>query len=96
MLDYLITDNSKEIYRPHRKFGRYQPFAFAFAKLCDFYLRSDIKTIDGKYLFKDDERYVKRRYPSLESIDHLRCLESKLEDVPDEFVEKQLKPLGWI
>ena len=84
LLDYLITDNSKTIYRPHRKFGRYQPFAFAFAKLCDFYIRSDIKTIDGEYLFDDDVRYVKRRYPSLESIDHLRCVKSKLEDAPNE------------
>lgn len=83
MLDYLITDNSQAIYRPHRKFGRYQPFAFAFAKLCDFYVRSDIKTIEGNYLFDDDNRYVKRRYPSLESIDHLRCVTSKLEDAPN-------------
>ena len=57
MLDYLICDNSSKIYRPHGKFGKYQPFAFAFAELCQFYITNEIKKDDGELLYDGDDRY---------------------------------------
>ena len=82
MLDYLITENNQQIYRPHRKLGRYQPFAFAFAELCEFYISSDVRGDDGELLWVDESRYVKRKYPAKEMTQFMRWLTNKLEDAP--------------
>ncbi len=89
MLDYFITDNSYSMYRPHRKFGRYQPFAFAFAKLCQFYITSEVK-VDGKDLFSEEERYVKNKYPSLQSIVYKNVLRDKLQDAPTKEIRSNI------
>ena len=83
MLDYFITDNSSTMYRPHGKFGRYQPFAFAFAKLCQFYISSDNWGDDETPSEIEEKRYIKGRYPSLELIEYKKLLADKLADAPN-------------
>ena len=83
MLDYFITDNSSSMYRPHGKFGRYQPFAFAFAKLCQFYISSDNWGDAETPSEIEEKRYIKGRYPSLELIDYKKLLADKLADAPN-------------
>ena len=64
MLDWLICDNSAGLKRPHRKYGQYQPFQYAFAELCTFFVKQDYRYKDGGYLFNDDERYVGQEFPA--------------------------------
>ena len=81
MLDYLITDNSQAIKRPHRKFGRYQPFAYTFAELCEFYIQTTIPNGDEESVWLSGEnRYVRRSYPSSQLVEFQAIQKKLLED----------------
>lgn len=79
MLDYLITDNGPNTKRQHRKLGRYQPFSYAFAELCEFYIQSSVLDEDNIKLWRGDNRYIKRRYPTLELNEFMELQKRKLK-----------------
>ena len=73
MLDYLITENGESFYRPHKKYGRVQPFSHLFSSLCHFYLRN-------KYFIDNQSERIEGRYPVIEIDEYKQVWTNALRD----------------